>query len=172
MRTAKKASLMQMVGEECANLTAGACRGMELDGKLAGALPFCLLAKRLPCAYAERCLLPMAGRRSEYARVAVEYMRRTANNIKRARQSFQGQLFPCGMRNAECGAGGKAAPDLAELLRAHPFCRHTRACPDCGDALAIRQRVCGGGCKEKRRKAATKAAGRRHRQKVKAAVGT
>ena len=134
---------------ECANWRKGGCIGADLAGTFAMALPFCLVRAGARCAYAERCLLPVARSREE-AQCLSAYTRVVARD-REAVEALDDQT--------------------AREVRRHPFRRQLaparapegeRSC-QCGRPLPKRRRLCEK-CRLERRRATKRQAQRRWRQ--------
>jgi hypothetical protein len=135
---------LALVQAECANWQTGRCLGADLYGNFCMPLPACLLKLRLPCSYFDDCLLPLALRRRDCAQAVAAYCDAIAGDLCILIEQVE---------DAE----------LRELVRRHPFCRHSakwaqrwsqgvkeRRCA-CGAVLAKRKQLCAKCAKERRR---------------------
>jgi len=135
---------------ECANRHAGACRGIDTRSTFAVELPRCLVRMGLPCRYFERCLLPLAERRPEYAPAGNDYYRRTRGAISSRLRTIRDE-------------------DLRSAVEDHPFLGRlprkrnapVRRCR-CGAPLGKRKRYCAE-CRARRRRETKKESERRRR---------
>ena len=145
MRAKEKAE--RLAAAECSNWYSGACRGTDTLTVFTVPLARCLIRFGLPCRYFERCVLPLAMRRPEYAPAGNDYYRRTRGSIAVRIKCIEDE-------------------DLRMAVQDHPFMGRlpregngaVRRC-ECGAPLARRKRLCAD-CRAKRRRESYRRANR------------
>ncbi len=58
-------SLMSLVKRECCNFVLNECIGVDVHGKRFRGQGICLIAEKKPCAFFEKCVLPLAPELTE-----------------------------------------------------------------------------------------------------------
>jgi hypothetical protein len=125
-----------LVRAECANFRNSTCLGIEVMARYSMPLAGCLLHMGLPCAYFEKCILPLSARRPDYATAPHDYGRVIGLDIEKTVGTIEDEALQKQLRRhpflVEAADGGRLVKtEVRRCACGAPLAKRARRCDDC-----------------------------------------